>query len=331
VMVMAPPWWGTQTASARSYRAPTAVGETKDRTPSMVLVLSSTGRGGSSFIGELLASYRDDYVYLFEPLSPIREDSCLASAACLSAFLKDRFLCKVDSRVMGRTLGLNCYNKERRVCHERKELNDLKPGEECGGKFPLEDRTNYCIESNNRVVKTIRARLHLVEPLLRDPTIDVKVIHLYRDVRGSFTSKTKVKGLMDYSSTCSKVKLDYMSYQTLKKQYPNSIHQISYDRFTSDIHANLGSLLDSIYGNPSPTESMSEYIQTHTSAKNISGARSRTRDSSLAYQEWRQIISEKKLFLIQNNSVCRDALQLTGYKLFRNLVEVQDFNVSVFV
>ena len=68
----------------------------KTISPKMVLIFSSTGRSGSSFLGELLSTVNSS-VYFFEPDYIIRQNACVYSKDCLSKYLADKFLCQLNN------------------------------------------------------------------------------------------------------------------------------------------------------------------------------------------------------------------------------------------
>ena len=102
-----------------------------------------------------------------------------------------------------------------------------------------------CDSSQLRVIKSVRATMDEVEPLLmNDPNF--RVIHLYRDPRAVFRSRIQQgwsRSIYEMSRTptartaqvyCQTVLHDYKRRKELELKYPGRIKSIVYDKFMLD-------------------------------------------------------------------------------------------------
>ncbi|XP_042233302.1 carbohydrate sulfotransferase 5-like [Homarus americanus] len=136
-----------------------------------ILVLSSTGRGGSSFLGQLITSMGATF-FISEPLTPfVRRQVPLTKAMALSE-LRSNFLCNI-------TESLAKSKVRYRQSSGCSQLHPLKATDTRG----LTEWSQVCQTSAVRVVKTIYCRLEWITELLKDPLVKVKVVHLVRDPR----------------------------------------------------------------------------------------------------------------------------------------------------
>lgn len=159
-----------------------------------IILLSSTARSGSSFLGELMTTNPFTF-YFFEPRTTMKvtdrtEDNFKRSVQTL-------FSC--DFSALNFTAPKNIYNVLR---HPSNSVCRIR------GKCPLpttEDMEHLCKSSKVRVMKTILIPVQWITSLVEDPTQNVKVIHLVRDPRASILSANNLHFNIDASSVCDKI------------------------------------------------------------------------------------------------------------------------------
>lgn len=150
-----------------------------------VLLLSSVGRSGSSFLGEVLASQGRN-MYFYEPVRRLRPAQ-RADGALVKAELRRHFGCDIPAARLGWTV--------------RQPGNKAKKRAKVSG----DEVRRWCRREPLRIVKTIRTHLEWTQELLDDEKLNLKVIHLVRDPRGSAVSMEETSWKTSVEDICSKV------------------------------------------------------------------------------------------------------------------------------
>ena len=156
------------------------------------VLVATTWRSGSTFLGDLLNHYRGTFYY-FEPLHYF---SSVANKSELqlnqTSFLKSLLSCQFNSQNVG---FLHHVNK-----HSNRFLfanHNFRLWEACKNVLPSymlcllpEYVQAVCSRFPIRLIKTVRLRLAEVEPLLTDAALGLKVVFLVRDPRGTYNSRS---------------------------------------------------------------------------------------------------------------------------------------------
>ena len=156
-----------------------------------VLLLSSVGRSGSSFLGLLLAALGDN-MYFFEPIRGMPKNS--QNNQSISEELVRYFRCDIREnllRVGGRvdTSIIHPFTKYKKAFQVK-----------------LQNLIDLCRQQPLIIVKVIRLRLEWVRELMnRKEMENVKVIHLVRDPRGSLTSIEKLEWKTTEVDICTRI------------------------------------------------------------------------------------------------------------------------------
>lgn len=177
-------------------------------TPNVVL-MSSMARSGSSFLGGLLSSLPGVF-YFFEPLHNIEHWHMLSPATARDG-LRGLLTCNITGAIRKavRTRGkYTVYHPYTRRCATK---------EACFNS--LLDET--CRKEKFRVVKTIRARVSWLTSLLDDPEVNLRIIHLVRDPRGSVISNWKADWApISEATSCQNLLSDLRDGARLRRQRP---------------------------------------------------------------------------------------------------------------
>lgn len=296
-----------------------------------VLLLSSTPRSGSSFVGELLATHSAS-VYFFEPIHKLQHTPCIESDECVSQYLKDKFQCRIDDAftkwLKAKPLFLGFYNVETSKCAAKSEKKRVQ----C---FKDLNITQACEDSQVRLVKVIRTRLSQVESLLSEESLNLKIIHLYRDPRGFMKSINKFKNwIKDPDYYCSGLSEDLRYSLSLQKRYPIKILQIPYEQISRNPTEYAELMFNFAFGSPTLPPETVQYIAAHTQKDEQDKSKlamTRKKDSSKAYQTWRDNISSKLLVAVETNQNCRDSINLMKNRLFGDINSVRNKSISMFL
>ncbi|XP_042883954.1 carbohydrate sulfotransferase 5-like [Penaeus japonicus] len=256
--------------------------ESKKERPVNILLLSSMGRSGSSFLGGLLSSLPGNF-YFYEPLLKLEQWKLLTADVGVKS-LKALLTCNLsepvrsaltarDSRKIGLPNAHRCSSST--VC------------------FSAEAVEAACLRKRFRIVKTIRSKVSWLPQLLSDAEVNLRVIHLVRDPRGSITSMKRAGWFMPVPGRHC-------------------------DRLYSDIQEGL-QLQNQFRG---------KYLLATTTASGPERIYGIKRNTHSQQQRWRSTINETDFLSIEK--VCASCISQIGFNLFGNLSNVRDYSLPLY-
>ncbi|CAL4128417.1 unnamed protein product, partial [Meganyctiphanes norvegica] len=261
----------------------------------LVILLGSTARSGTSFMGELLAQQPDGAFYLFEPELFIRATTKEMVTEDLGLeHLQSMMHCDISSKFVK---WLFTRSSASNIVHHTVTQRNCKPWTTCLTQPRL---TEACRHEHNRLMKVIRMRIRWLEPLLTINTeVNVKILHLVRDPRGSLYSmdKNKLKGL-DPEYYCPRIEDDIIYGRVMRDNYPHQFMSITYEDFCLDPYGKASEIWKFINGTESVLPSQwKSYLDKHTQSQMKFKSRlpvyGTVRNSKDQYQAWRQNIPEE--------------------------------------
>ena len=243
------------------------------------ILIATSWRSGSSFLGDLLNHYPGTF-YSFEPIHYIdfkkhqlklskkwrHEEAlklmrdiykCDYSTNITTGYLKhvskseNQFLLRHNGRVWKSCTSLLPSNA---ACFTPEFLNRVCP------LFPI------------RLIKTVRLRMTLVEKLLRDADLSLKVIFLVRDPRGVMHSRDSMDWCSD-SSACSSVDVmckdlfsDVQYANELDEKYPGRLLLVRYKDLSMEPYHQVDEMVNFL-NLPQERQFLDPYLVTHTGQK----------------------------------------------------------------
>ena len=308
------------------------VGQNVASESSRQILVATTWRSGSSFLGDLL-NHNPGVFYYFEPLhyysKMTKEEKAEADEP--EDFLRSLYTCSFTSRNVGFLHHMAApANKFLLKNHNKRLWNscaNLLPRETMC--FMPEYLSKICPLYPIRLIKTVRLRVAKVEPLLQDPAMDLKVVMLVRDPRGVYNSRgsgpvsTWCKQDMCANPTvgCRDLTNDIDAAEDLAARYPGSVTLVRYEDLSlmpEKITRRLLDFLDLPW-----TEAMSHYIDTHTSPKKLARRKDTygtAKNSTATAFAWRQKLGLERTLEIQGE--CRGPMERLGYRLMHNKKEL---------
>lgn len=173
------------------------------------LLILSSWRSGSSFVGQIFNQHPDVF-YLMEPAWHVWVSMFQSSAKVLHMAVRDlvrsTFLC--DMSVFDAYMpaehnvsDLFQWSTSRALCttpacklFPRDEITKESTCQILCGKFPFHNVQQVCQSYSHVVVKEVRFfDLKVLYPLLTDPSLNLKIIHLVRDPRAVAKSREESK------------------------------------------------------------------------------------------------------------------------------------------
>jgi len=298
------------------------------------ILIATTWRSGSTFLGDLLNHYKGSFYY-FEPLHYYSHIQDLTKVQNSTSFLKSLFNCKFNSKNIGFLHHVAKDNNKFLFQNHNFRLwnscNNLLPNNiMC---FMPDYLNRVCPLFPIKLIKTVRLRVKIVEELLQDSSMNLQVIFLVRDPRGVYNSRSsgavKTWCSKDQCANpevgCQDLESDIESAFDLETRYPGSVKLVRYEDLSmdpEDISRDMLDFLDLPF-----TEGIAEYIETHTSKEKLRLVKNKrtkkiqqkknpygtARNSSATAFAWRDKLSFEKTRRIQK--VCQDPMAKLGYKL----------------
>lgn len=270
--------------------------------PINVLLLAYQ-RSGSSVMGEILSAH-PNASYFFEPLIEITCKRQISDRDGILSALKRIYQCDSNTLEMIGRSRKAVIKLIRKLTHKPHDVN--KP-------------SKACLESQIRVIKTIRLRLNWAKDLLDDENLNLKIIHLVRDPRAILHSVAKSETWSDQARTseyqCSNIRNDLETGIDLPK---DRYMRVRYEDFVDSPLAISVKLYEFL--NIPLHKSLASYIAIHTEMDKFSKFYlakqdyfSTYRKSSYNYNSWMTNMNTIKRQEIEKH--CSDVIKLLGYNL----------------
>ncbi|XP_066957349.1 carbohydrate sulfotransferase 3-like [Macrobrachium rosenbergii] len=299
---------------------------TQANKPFFILLVSSSGRSGSTMMSELLGTL-DNTVVFFEPIWMTKNEPCYRNGSCVPGFLSSLAACnfkeEFEEWMKGKGLFLRYYHPEALRC--------FKTPKEGNGRCRRNlDLRGLCLKSNIRVVKVIRSRLSWIESLLKDESLNMKAIYLVRDPRGSIASMQTLGWDSSPAKQCSLLDTDLRDFNRMVKSYPEKLFRVQLEKMCIQPQETVSELFRFLFGDPTLSERAQGFMEQHMrAAKSTSGAMDTVKNSSEEYQAWRWEISEQKLSDIEKEPSCQSAIRALGHVIFGSYVNARNGSVSL--
>lgn len=164
-------------------------------------------------------------------------------------------------------------------------------------------------------MKVVRLRASLSEPLLIDSGLNVKMVLLVRDPRGTIQSRKHREWCPgqpdcdDPALLCKDMVDDFNAAENLIKKYPLRFKAIRYEDLSLDPFKVTKEIL-SFYGLPFDAD-IEEFLDSHTRT-DIGGVSSTFRDSKTAPFHWMRDLGFSEIEQIQAH--CSEAMSMWGYR-----------------
>ncbi|XP_076801917.1 carbohydrate sulfotransferase 1-like [Clavelina lepadiformis] len=313
-------------------------------------------RSGSSILGELF-NQRTGVTYLYEPVFPFDERPCERLyedriqvlrhiSRCeffpLPALYKKAYnvtnrndihaRCKIHNVCFtSKTQKVSHFlSRDAGMCHVANRVQI------CPEPLNATELSCYCKKSLLVAMKAIYVcKLEWIVPLLRDPKVNIKVIHLVRDPRATTNSRTEGKGGIDVAKNAGNIICErlipnvqfandvLMKDPTLRHKYM----RIRHEDFALDPIGVSAKIYDFV-GINFP-DSMKSWLRKATSSENkddlsLKNPQGTNRDSMAVLSRWRESLSFEKVKAVQE--ICKEVMPKLGYRLFNSENELRNIS-----
>lgn len=165
------------------------------------------------------------------------------------------------------------------------------------------------------VMKVVRARLELLAPLLRDPT--VKLVWLVRDPRAVMSSRASsvtwcdTLACKDPGYLCSDLMLDYRTYLLLQEERPDQVLLVRYEDLARDPYGKSREVLE--FAGLTFHKRVREYLDDHLTSDEDEPWSTR-HDPKTRVGRWMKLMKFDDVVRTQYH--CKAIMKNLGYRLF---------------
>uniref|UniRef100_A0A8C6YKF2 Sulfotransferase n=1 Tax=Nothoprocta perdicaria TaxID=30464 RepID=A0A8C6YKF2_NOTPE len=335
--------------------APRPGPELRQPEPGSLVYVFTTWRSGSSFFGELF-NQNPEVFFLYEPVWHVWQKLYPGDAVSLQGAARDMLssLYRCDLSVFqlystagaGKnltTLGIFGASTNKVICSSplcpayRKEVVGMVDDRVCK-KCPPQRLSRFqeeCHKYRTLVIKGVRVfDLAILAPLMRDPALELKVIHLVRDPRAVASSRIKSRhGLIRESLQVVRSR-DPRIHRIMAKTLQTALHPPDWLRGNylavryEDLVVEPIKTLRQVYGfvNLTVSPEMEKFALNMTSGPGYSSKPFvvSARNATQALSAWRTALSFPQIKQVEE--YCQQPMALLGYERVGSPEEVKDLS-----
>nr|DBA16859.1 TPA: hypothetical protein GDO54_002387 [Pyxicephalus adspersus] len=334
---------------------PTPVLSTPEQ--SQLLIISSW-RSGSSFTGQLFSQHPDVF-YMMEPAWHVWaqiDGNIDVLHMAVRDLLRSVFHCDMsvyDAYMPEQKNKSHLFQWEtsRALCSPPAcysfERSDIIPQLSCKvlcAKYPFDTIQKACKTYNHIVVKEVRIfDYKVLYPLLQDPSLNLRILHLVRDPRAIFQSRMKVTSALSRDNNIilkgikgDKQDIPYKAIERICKSQTQIYETASFGihvklhkrymmvRYEDIVQDPLGKVREMYeFAKLRFTPKLEDWIHDMTHGKgNGPNFVISSRDAINTSRAWRTALPFESVQRVQN--ICREAMTMFGYKMLQNEDEQKD-------
>ncbi|XP_054856342.1 carbohydrate sulfotransferase 4 [Eublepharis macularius] len=329
-----------------------------------ILILSSW-RSGSSFVGQLFSQHPDVF-YLMEPAWHVWVTMRHNSARVLHMVARDlvRSVFKCDMSVFDAYMSeqrnqtaLFQWEASRALCSppacdlfQRSDIISKRACKTLCGKYPFVKVEEACKTYSHVVLKEVRFfNLKALYSLLTDPSLNLRILHLVRDPRAVFRSRENTAGELAQDSRIvvghegdGKEAEPYTVMRAICKSHmeiytegscslPSFLQGryllVRYEDIVRDPLAKAVQLYR--FAGLQFTPHLQSWVHniTHGQGLGTEAFDVGSRDAVNVAQAWRKTLPYPKVAKVQE--ACKGAMEVLGYRLVRSKEEQEDMSLSL--
>ncbi|NWQ78971.1 CHST4 sulfotransferase, partial [Columbina picui] len=332
--------------------------------PVHILILSSW-RSGSSFTGQIFSQHPSVF-YLMEPAWHVWVKMYQNSAEVLRMAVRDLvrsvFLCDMsvfDAYMSSQKKKSDLFQWEssRALCSppacDLFSRSDIITAGNCRiicGDYPFSKVEEACKTYSHVVIKEVRFfDLKVLYPLLTDPSLNLKIIHLVRDPRAVFRSREntvanlkrdsdivvgpqRTKGEMGPYNTMEVICRSHAEiYKAGSQAIPSFLKDryllVRYEDIVRDPLARVAQMYR--FAELHFTPELQKWVHniTHGKGQGAQAFDIESRDALRVSQAWRNALPFQKIEKVQN--LCKNAMDLLGYRLVQSEEEQKNMSLDL--
>ncbi|NXJ83499.1 CHST4 sulfotransferase, partial [Trogon melanurus] len=332
--------------------------------PVHILILSSW-RSGSSFTGQIFSQHPSVF-YLMEPAWHVwvtmHQNNAKALHMAVRDLVRSVFLCDMsvfDAYMSSQKKKSDLFQWEtsRALCSppacDSFSRSDIISAGNCKtvcGKYPFSKVEEACKTYSHVAIKEVRFfDLKVLYPLLTDPSLNLKIIHLVRDPRAVFRSRENAMAdlkrdsdiilgpqgteaeMGPYNTMQVICKSHVEIYKAGKQAVPSFLKDryllVRYEDIVRDPLGRAAQMYR--FAELHFTPELQKWVHniTHGKGQGTQAFDVGSRDALRVSQAWRMALSFQKVEKVQN--VCKDAMDLLGYQLIHSEEEQKNMSLDL--
>ncbi|KAG9475038.1 carbohydrate sulfotransferase 6-like isoform X2 [Eleutherodactylus coqui] len=331
------------------------------------LLILSSWRSGSSFVGQIFSQHPDVF-YMMEPAWHVWVTMFQNSAKVLHMAVRDLvrsvFLCdmSVFDSYMPKEKDVSSlfqWAVSRALCtvpacksFPRDEITSELACKTLCGKYPFDNVKQACNLYSHVVIKEVRFfDLKVLYPLLTDPSLNLKILHLVRDPRAVAKSReqsrkalTRDNGIVlnTNGTKVDDIKFEVIQeicrshvqiYETAAFKAPSFLKNrymlVRYEDVVRDPLREISEMYK--FAELKLTNKLEKWIYNITHGQSSGNKKEAftitSRNAVNVSQAWRYVLPFEKVKTIQD--VCKGAMNMLGYQLVDSEAEQKDLNMEV--
>ncbi|KAM5138469.1 carbohydrate sulfotransferase 5-like [Mantella aurantiaca] len=331
------------------------------------LLILSSWRSGSSFVGQMFNQHPDVF-YLMEPAWHVWVSMFQNSAKVLHMAVRDlvRSVFRCDMSVFDAYMpsernvsALFQWSSSRALCtvpactfFARDDITKESACKTLCGKYPFTHVERACHSYSHIVIKEVRFfDLKVLYPLLTDPSLNLRIIHLVRDPRAMAKSREQAKKALIRDNgivlNTNGTKIDDSKYEVIKEICRSHVQMVETaslkapgflkDRYMlvryEDVVRDPLREIKQMYkfAKLKLTSKLETWLHNITHGVSSGNRREAfmitSRNAANVSQAWRNVLSFEKVKMIQ--SVCKGAMSMLGYLSVDSVSEQEDLSMDV--
>ncbi|KAB0789967.1 hypothetical protein PPYR_15747 [Photinus pyralis] len=286
-------------------------------------IIIATWRSGSTFLGDIINAVPGNF-YHYEPLLNYGIVQIGGPPYGDTAVKNLKKLLNCDYTDFGNYLAF----RQTSVClfiHNKRlwDVCDLYP-KYCWDPMFLSE---FCKLFPFQSIKVVRLRLELTEELLKDESLNVRILLLVRDPRGTLQSRKHTTWCLGFPDCeqpnlfCEGLVAEYKTAIRFKNEYPTRFRVIRYENLSIDPYRHTKDIFQFFQLHFHPT--VRAFLDSHTK-QTYGGMYSTFRDSKSVPFHWRMDLNFSEVQYIEKN--CDQAMKLWGYVKAHNESHLREFN-----
>ncbi|KAJ0181057.1 hypothetical protein K1T71_003142 [Dendrolimus kikuchii] len=282
-------------------------------------VIISSWRSGSTFLGQILNVMPANY-YHYEPFF---EHKLQISGPPLA----DK-----ASKMVNNLLKCNYVDMEDYFEYRKRDLDQFTHNTRlwniCKHKLELcydaDIMNKICKLFPFQSMKLVRYRLRLVQNILEDHQLNIRVVLLIRDPRGVLQSRRhldfcqKAPDCREPERLCADMVNDYVAAKQLMLDYPGRLKIVRYEELAFNPKGETLELYKFL--KLGGLQSVEKFLYSHTNVK-IAGVTSTYRITRDIPFKWKHLLDFKYVAKIQ--MACKEAMSLWGYRKAENATHMK--------
>lgn len=272
-------------------------------------IIFGSKRTGSTFLGDFLSTVPATY-YHFEPFNFLKFNEAEHTELTVK-YLKNIIRCNFSSKEAEEHINFKKhweFNHQLYSFCQTEQLNSL-----CRN---ITFREAFCNIFPRQLMKLVRARITMAEPLLADKELNVRALLLVRDPRAVYLSRQDFENCSLHpecycmETYCKFLSEDYKNAALLQKKFPHKLKVLRFEDLANNTSGMAQELL-SFFQLPHDEE-LDEFLASHTN-HTFGGRFSTFRNTKDVLSNWMRHLNISVINEIQY--VCADAMKVFGYKL----------------